>query len=285
MSRTSAISAEAERAAHEAAPWIARLARLGFLAHALLYITVGALATSAALRLLGTRAPVPSKTVGSRGAMAELLQAPAGHVLLYVLAVGLAGYGIWRAIAAIIDPEHHGHDAKGIVHRLGSAGVAIIHFGLAYSAVRIAMGHLGAAHEGTEERHWTARALATPGGAYVLFAIALGLAAYGVYEIYCAARAKLGEGLTLSMSSRARRWVLGISRFGIAARAIVFVVTGGLVAAAVHERNPEKAPGPGRSLRELFELGTIPFLIVAVGLIAFGVYQLLNAKYRQIRVA
>lgn len=285
MSRASAIPAEAERAAQEAAPWIARLARLGFLAHALLYITVGALATSAALRIFGRHAPVPGKTVGSRGAMAELLQAPAGQVLLYIIAVGLAGYGTWRAIAAIRDPEHHGRDAKGIAQRLGSAGVAIIHFGLAYTAVRVAMGHLGAAHEGSESQQWTARALATPGGAWLLYAVALGLAGYGVYQLYCAAREKLGEGLALTMSARARRSVLGISRFGIAARGVVFVVTGGLVAAAVRENNPAKAAGPGKSLYELFELGTVPFLIVAVGLIAFGVYQLLNAKYRQIRVA
>jgi hypothetical protein len=285
MDPASAIPSGAQHAAREAAPWIARLARLGFVAEALLYMTVGALATSAALRLFGTHAPLPGKTVGSRGAMAELLAAPAGQVLLYIIAVGLAGYATWRLIEGILDPERNGHDPKGIAKRASSIGVAIIHYGLAYSAVRIAMGHLGSADDGSQTQHWTARALATPGGAYVLYGVALAVAGYGMYQLYCAARAKLDRDLALNLSYRTRRWVIAISRFGIAARGIVFIVTGGLVAKAVREHNPAQAAGPTRSLRQLVELGTVPFLIIAVGLIAYGVYELLNAKYRRIRVA
>jgi hypothetical protein len=34
----------------------------------------------------------------------------------------------------------------------------------------------------------------------------------------------------------------------------------------------------------VFELGTIPFAIVAVGLVAYGVYEVLQARYRRIHV-
>ena len=53
----------------------------------------------------------------------------------------------------------------------------------------------------------------------------------------------------------------------------------------MQEHNPAKTTGPLQSLREVFEWGAIPFAIVAVGLIAYGVYQLINARYRRIVVA
>jgi hypothetical protein len=286
MNPASAIPAHAQQAVDEVAPWIEWLARLGYLAKALLYMTVGALATCAALRLFGTAPPMEGKTVGSRGAMGKLLDAPAGHLLLYVMAAGLFGYGLWRLIDAIMDPEHHGTKLKGIVKRVRNAGIAIIHFGLGYSAVRIAMGHYSAAQDGKQSQHWTARALATTGGKYALYAIGLGLAGYGLYQLYCAAKAKLDKHLSLGrMADGSRRLVVGISRFGIAARGVVFIATGGLVAKAVRDHNPSDAAGPVRSLRELFNFGTIPFAIIAVGLIAYGIYQLINAKYRRINVA
>jgi hypothetical protein len=286
MNPASAIPADAQQAVDEVAPWIERLARLGFVAKALLYMTVGALASCAALRLFGTQPPMEGKTVGSRGAMGKLIDAPAGHVLLYVMAAGLFGYGLWRLIDAIMDPERHGTNLTGIAKRVRSAFIAAIHFGLGYSAVRIAMGHYAAAQDGKQSQHWTAKALATPGGKYALYAIALGLAGYGLYQLYCAVTAKLDKQLSLgSMGYRARKWVVGISRFGVAARGAVFIVTGGLVAKAVRDHDPTEAAGPMRSLRELFNFGTIPFAIIAVGLIAYGVYQLLNARYRRIHVS
>jgi hypothetical protein len=284
MNPVSAIPANAQHAAQDAAPWIERLARVGFVAKAILYMTVGALATIAALGLDRTTG-IDGDTVGSRGAMGALFQAPFGRVLLYVIAAGLFGYATWRTIEAIMNPERK-HGWKGVALRIRSAGVAIIHFGLAYSAVRIAMGNQQAAQDGQQTQHWAAKALSTPGGAAVLYGIALALAAYGAYQLYKAWRAKLNKQLSLGqLSYRARKWVVGISRFGIAARGVVFIATGGLVAKAVRDQNPSEAGGPTRSLQELFDFGTIPFVIIATGLIAYGVYQLINARYRRIQVA
>ena len=284
MNPASAIPAGAQQAAHNAAPWIEKLARVGFVAKALLYMTVGALATTAALGL-GRTTGIQGRTVGSRGAMGALLQAPFGKALLYTIAVGLFGYAAWRTIEAIMNPERK-HGWKGVASRIRSAGVALIHFGLAYSAVRIALGHVGAAQDGKQSQHWTAKALATPGGEAALYAVAIAVVGYGLYQLSCAWRAKLNKQLSLgAMSYRARKWVIGISRFGIAARGVVFIATGGLVAKAVRDHNPSEAAGPVRSLRELFSFGTIPFAIIAIGLIAYGIYQLINAKYRRIQVS
>jgi hypothetical protein len=285
MNPASAIPAQAQQAAQEAAPWIEKLARVGFVAKALLYMTIGALATSAALGLgITTASNARNGAVGSRGAMSALLGAPLGQTLLYIIAVGLFGYAAWRTIDAILNPEGK-RGWKGVGVRVRSASIAIIHFGLALSAVRIAMGSQGAAQDGNQTRLWTGRALATPGGEIALYAIALGIVGYGLYQLYNAWRAKLDKRLALGrMAHRARTWVVRISRFGIAARGVVFVAMGGLLAKAVQAHDPAQAQTPAQSLGSLFDFGTIPYVIIAVGLIAYGVYQLINAKYRRIQV-
>ncbi|HUS32687.1 MAG TPA: DUF1206 domain-containing protein [Kofleriaceae bacterium] len=295
----SAISGAADNAIHEAKPWLEKLARAGFVAKGLLYMTIGALATAAALGLgrstTGQMSAAghagPASTMGQRGAMAALLQAPAGRALLIAIAVGLFGYAAWRFIEAIRDPMHHARSenkkkAKGILKRLRSAALGIIQVALGISALKIAFGNIEAANDGKASAHWTGKALATPGGELVLWAIAGGLVAYGVYQLYKAWASKLSKELMLGrLSSGARRLVIGASRFGIAARGIVFATTGILVGRAILQRDPQQVKGIKASLIELLELGRWPFAIVAMGLIAYGIYQLINARYRRIEIA
>lgn len=267
----------AENAVHRASPWIEKLARLGFAAKALLYVTIGVLASAAALRLGGTPA------TGSRGAMATLLDAPFGSVLLVVIAIGLFGYGAWRIIEGITDAEHEGKEAKGIAKRLRSAAVGLLHAALGVSAIKLAWGDLSAAQDGARTQSWTASALTTPGGTLALWAVAAAFVGYGAYQLYCAWKAKLDKHLALGeLSHGARRAVIGASRFGIAARGVVFITIGSLIARAVQNRDPSQARGMKQALTELFSFGRGPFILVATGLIAYGIYELINARYRRI---
>lgn len=276
----SGVAGKAEQKVRDVAPWLEKVARLGFVAKAVLYMTIGALATAAALHLGGTPA------TGSRGAMAHLLDAPFGHVLLVVIAIGLFGYAAWRIVEGVADPEHHGRKLKGIAKRGRSIGVGIVHVALAISAIKLAAGDLSAGNDGTQTQHWTARALATPGGTIALWIVAIAFVGYGAYQLYNAYRAKLNKRLALGrMSSRAQRFVIAASRFGIAARGIVFGTVGILLARGIQQHDPREARGIRAALVQLFELGRIPFLVVAVGLVAYGIYQLINARYRRIAVA
>src|SRR5688572_11389823 len=217
MNPASAIPAGARQAVHDAAPWLAKLARLGFAAKALLYMTVGALATFAALGLGGTRAP------GKYDAMFTLLAAPLGRVLMGIIAAGLFGYAAWRVVEALFDPERRGHGVKGLALRIRSAITGALHVMIGISATKLALGHYTIGAEGKEARHWAARALSTPGGQTALWILALGLVAYGVYQLYCAWRAKLSDKLSLDrLRPQTARLVVAVSRFGIAARAVVF---------------------------------------------------------------
>lgn len=272
---------------HRGKPWVEKLARVGFAAKAILYFTIGALAVSAALGNGG-------KATDSRGALGELIggsflglrHALFGRVLLGVVALGLLGYAVWRIIEGITDPERRGTSAKGIALRAGYLGRGLIHLGLAGTAASLALsGSVGSGGDGDRQRHWTARALETPGGVYVLWAVALALLGYGAYQLYKAAKSKLSKQLELGRMSRgARRVVIGVSRFGIAARGIVFGMVGVLLARAAASHDPREAGGVGQSLREISRFGDWPFLVVALGLVAYAVHELVEAKYRRIRV-
>jgi hypothetical protein len=276
----SEIAGKAHQAVREYAPWIEKLARLGFLARAILYMTIGALATAAALRLGGTPA------MGSRGAMAHLINAPLGEVLLVVISIGLFGSAAWRFVEGVVDPEHHGKGAKGLAKRTRSISLGVIHVALAISAIKLVVGDLDAASDGTNTQHWTAKAMATPGGTVLLWIVAAGFVAYGLYQLYNAWRAKLNKRLSLGrLSRRTQRFVIGASRFGIAARGVVFATIGVLLARGIQHHDPRDARGIKAALFELFEFGRGPFLLVATGLVAYGIYQLINARYRHISVA
>lgn len=100
------------------------VARFGYVALGLVYIVIGILALWAALGRGGA-------TTDQRGALETIYNQPFGAVLLFLVALGLAGYGLWRLVQAGWDTENKGADAKGIATRIGYAVIGISYFVLA----------------------------------------------------------------------------------------------------------------------------------------------------------
>ena len=259
--------------------WLASAARAGYMAKALLYMTIGLLAVQAA-------AGAGGRTTDTRGAMTTVLQAPFGRPLLMIVAVALIGYATWRILEAVADPEHRGRDMRGLALRTGFLARGMIHLGLAYSAVRIVIGQQSSSGGGGQHtKEATATATRLTGGMWLVWLAVIAVGGYGLYQLYRAARAKLSEQLdTGHASAEVGAWVIVISRFGIAARGVVFLAIAFLLARAAARHDPNRAGGLGDALRTLAMLGRWPFAAIALGLVAYGVYQLVNARYRRIRV-
>lgn len=262
----------------DVAPWVERLARVGYTAKAVLYLTVGLAAAQAAFGPGGS-------TTDTHGALHLVRGITFGRVLLLVTAAGLMGYALWRVVEAIMDPDRRGTGPKGLALRAGSAARGLFHGGLAIAALRIAYGDRSA---GTNEqaREWTAYAFDLPGGALLVWLAAGAITAYGLYQLYRSYAPKLGRQLDLSpLSSRAYGWVVGVSRFGIGARGVVFCLIGFFLSRAAARHDALQVGGVRESLRMLASIGRWPFVVVALGLAAYGVYELVNARYRRIRMA
>lgn len=263
--------------AKDVAPWVERLARLGYAAKAMLYITVGLLAAQAGLGPGG-------RTTDTHGALQVVQGMTFGHILLFVVAAGLIGYAIWRLIEAVVDPDRRGSSLKGLAIRAGSAARGVFHGALGITALRVASGSRSGPATG-EPRQWTAFAFDVPGGELLVWLAAGGITAYGIYQLYRAYAPKLGRQLDLSsLPTRVVGLVVGVSRFGIAARGIVFCLIGFFLAQAAARHDAGQAGGLQESLRMLAHIGRWPFVAVASGLAAYGLYELVNARYRRIRI-
>jgi hypothetical protein len=264
------------RATRDAAPWVEGLARLGYASKAAVYFIIGGLTATSALHH-------HREAADRQDAFATILQLPFGRALLLLLALGLAGYALWRISSSIADSENRGTDAKGIALRIGSFVRGAAYGWIAIEIARLAMRYSGAGRgSDANAKHWTAKAMDHPfGRAAVAIAGAIVLG-YGVYQLYVAWTAKLSKQLH---AGAAHPWVLLVSRFGIGARGVLFAIIGGSFVAAALHRNPSAARGTTGALRKLAEqpYGHVLLLVASLGLAAYGVYALLNAKYRTIR--
>ncbi|HWN17372.1 MAG TPA: DUF1206 domain-containing protein [Gemmatimonadales bacterium] len=261
----------------DVAPWVERLARVGYLAKALLYITIGMVAAGAAFG--------PGRTTDTQGALRLVHDMTFGRVILLVMAGGLIGYAVWRVVEAVVDPDGRGLGAKGVALRAGSAGRGLLHGALAVTALRLAYGDRSATSR-DQAREWTSTAFDLPGGALLVWIAAASVAGYGVYQLYRSYAPKLGRQLDLSqLREPARGWVIGMSRFGIAARGVVFCLIGFFLARAASRHDAGQVGGIRESLGIVAGLGRWPFVVVALGLVAYGLYELVNARYRRIRAS
>lgn len=269
---------QTERTARRAAahPWTERLARFGFATKGIVYALVGLLAAQTAFGAGG-------KKTDTQGVLQTILTQPYGKFLLSLVAIGLLGYVLWRFVQAIMDPENKGNDAKGIFQRLGYALSGLVYGGLALTAVQIVIG--AGSGGGNSEQDWTARLLAQPFGQWLVGtvgALIIGLSFYYFYEVYTA---KFRQRLKLhEMSPQQKTWITRSGRFGYAARGIVFSMIGFFFIQAALQTDPKQAKGLGGILDTLAQQPYGPWLlgIVAIGLIAYGLYYVAQGRYRRI---
>jgi hypothetical protein len=252
------------------------MARAGYVTRAFIHFIIGALAALAAFGYGGA-------TTDSKGAIAEVYRQPFGQTLLVLAATGLFGYAAFQLYAALVD---RATAKQGVLSRIGAALGALIHLGLGVYAVRLVGGTARPSSGDADTRRGTAELLAwDPIGPWLVGAVAIVLLIVSGFQLWCAWRAKLDDQLDLSsLGARSRRWVVTMSRAGIASRAVVGMITGTFLLVAAVTSDPEQAKGFGASLSLVRQapFGGALFAIVALGLTAFAFYQLIEARYRRV---
>ena len=269
----------AEDASREVIPWVVWLARIGYGAKGVVYFTIGLLAAQAAIGSGG-------QTTGPSGALASIADNPFGMVLLALVALGLFGYALWRFVEAWVDPENAGTDAKGVAKRVGYAISGVIYALLGVEAVQILLG--SASGGGNRVDDWTARLMAQPFGAWLVGIVGVVVVGTGLYQFYRSYSAKFREKLKLyEMSGREVKWATRAGRIGFAARGVVYVLIGSFLVVAAYRSNPEQAGGIGQALQTLSRQPYGPWLLglVAIGLMAYGIFAFVLARYRRIFIA
>jgi hypothetical protein len=261
-----------------ASPWLVMLGRAGYAAKGIVYVVIGALAARAALGSGGA-------TTDSRGALNVIHDGPLGKAALLAIGIGLLGYMAWRLVAAVTDAEGKGDKPTKLVVRAAQAARGIAYGALGVQALR-QLGGDGGGSQGEATRHWTARLLDMPFGRALVIGVALGVLGYAGYQLYRAFSDKAKKHLDLAQAGPTQAtWIVRLGRFGIAARAVVFAMIAVLIGRAGMQRDSGEAGGIAQSLQALgnADYGRLVLGAVAFGLIAYGVYQLATARYRQMR--
>ncbi len=254
-------------------PWVARLARLGLAARALVYLLIGWLALQVALGRSRTE-------IDQRGALATVAHASYGRVLLWVVAVGFAGYALWRFTEAAFGATGEGRKAGP---RLQSLVRGLVYAGLCATTVSLLLG-TSRQSQGQQSSTLTARVLAQPFGRVLVGAVGLALVAVGAAMVWEGVTRAFEKHLRLAeMSPGTRTAVQRLGMVGTVARGLVFMLTGALVVAAAVTFDPQKARGLDGALKTLAAQAYGPVLLgaVALGLVAFGLYGFAEARYRR----
>lgn len=251
---------------------VERLGRAGLVARGIVYGVIGLLSLELALGVGG-------RITNQTGAMETIADQPLGTILLIIVAIGLAGYAIWRLAIAVAGLS--GQD--GALDRLSAAGSGIGYAVLCVAAVKVLAGS-GAGSGSGSPAHATAGVLGWTGGPLLVGAAGLVFIGVGLYQAYRGITGDfLTESQTEAMGPTVRRAFTLLAIFGHLARAAIFVVIGaGLISAAV-DYSPRSAVGLDGALARLAHSSGGPVLLgaVAAGLIGFGLYSIADARYHR----
>jgi hypothetical protein len=265
---------EGKQVAREAStsPLMETLMRLGYIVRGLVYGMIGVLAVQVATNRGGSLAD-------TQGAIVALGQTSVGGILLYAILVGLIGYALWGLIRAIFDPLHKGSDLKGIGERIGFAISGISYGLLALATYRLITGAANAAHNGaqtSQTQQATASILSNSWGPLAVGAVGVIIVGVGLLQIVQGLGPSFERQFQLfDLSGEQRTWIERLGRFGTAARGVVFGMIGVFLFLAAYHHDPSQAQGIDGVLAALLQEPYGPWLlgIVALGLIAFGIYS------------
>ena len=248
-------------------------ARLGLTARAFIYLLIGLLA------ILVASGRSTAET-DQWGAMQQLNRRMLGHALLWVVALGLAAYALWRFSEAAFGAAGDGRKTSA---RLKSFVRGCIYSVLAVNAFQIATGG-GHTSQAGRQQTMAAKVMAHGGGRWAVGLLGVVIVVAGLVLVYEGLSRRFEKYLaTSSMSRPTRRAVEVLGVVGTAARGAVFALAGAFVIQAAVDYQPAKAAGLDGALRSLRDHAVGPWLLgaAAVGLIAFGFYGFAEARWRQ----
>lgn len=265
------------------APWatLVELAcRAGYVARGAVYLSIGLFAGLAALRLT-------PHARGSIGALEAWAQWPFGVTMIGLTMVGLFAFTAWRVLQAVFDADRQGRSLKAWLSRGGQMVSGLVYGGLALSLLGLleTFDELREVDEQARTREMVAAVLAWPGGDALVMAAGLFVLAAGVGNILQAMSPRFARHLDCDGETRRQAGWFG--RLGYLARGAAFLPAGAFVLqAGLHARATE-ATGLGGAIDalEVLPLGRPVMAGVAVGLMAFGVYALFEARFRPMRLS
>ena len=269
----------AQSATHQVAPGLEALARFGYASKGVVYGMVGFLALSVALGRVGA-------ATDSKGALLRLQDLPLGTPLVWGLVLGLVGYALWQLIRAGLDPERQGSGARGIVKRSGYLLSGVANIALALFAARLA-GSGTAQRNQDSEAQTAGQVLNLPGGQLLLALVGAALLAVAANQLYSAWGAQFMKRMAFTdLGARYQGTLKRIGQVGIASRGLMMTIIGSFLLIAAWRGSATTALGISEALTWLRgqPSGNVLLGAVALGTLCYGVWCVVQALYRRVKV-
>jgi hypothetical protein len=272
-SAASNVKTTASRAA-ESKP-LEYLARGGFIGYGIIHLLFAWIALQVAFAGSG-------QDTDQSGALQTIARESYGKTLLIVIAVGLVAMAIWQAFEAAIG-ESGPRDRTAMAERVLSGARAVLYAYLAWTAVKVVQG--ADASMGDSNASATAGLMDSPGGRWLVGLIGLTVLGVGIGMAYYGWKRKFVKHLnTQQMTASTREPIIKMGVAGYTSKGVAYAIAGLLVITAAVNYDPEKARGLDAALKTLAgnSWGVWLLALIGLGIAAFGVYCIAQAKYRKI---
>jgi hypothetical protein len=243
----------------------------------LIYITMGLLAIQGVLG----EGKTPADQLGAIRTFSKL---PFAQVLLWIVLIGLIAYSLWGIIRAIMDPLHKGTDTEGLLTRGGYLVSALTYASFAFATYRLITG--AGSGSGTNQTQLVAKVMSMPFGRLLIGGVGVAVIGAGLYQCYQGIESKFEKQFKpYALTPDQYKIAVQMGRFGTIARGIVFAIVGFFFTLAAYQASPGRAQGIDGALDFLARqpYGLWLMGIVAVGLIAFGIYSLVTAAWFRLK--
>lgn len=262
-------------------PGLVTLAKAGWAAKGVVYGIVGILAVPIAWNGFDRGQTGGGEGEASQtGAVAELAESPLGATALWLVAIGLALYVLWRLISIALPAEN---SMTTWLTRAGYLVSAVVYASLAWSAVSLARYGGGSAGQGSEDSRVdrvTRDVMEWSGGRWLVGLVGVGIVVVGGVFIHRGATAGFRDELEGGgVGPIGHETLVRLGQAGWIGRGVMMLLVGWFVTRAAIEFDPDEATGIDGALREATatSLGAALALVVAVGLVLYGAFCVLSA--------
>jgi hypothetical protein len=267
-------------------PSLVAVSRLGWVAKGVVYLLVGVLAVPIALQGAGSaRDDGGAGEASQLGAVAEIAESSFGRLALWLIAIGLALYVLWRVVSILLPADN---TPTAWLTRLGYAVSAIVYSALAWAAVSFARHGAtaaGAESEDAKVERFTRELMEKSAGRWLVGLIGAVVVAVGAYFVLKGWRASFRDELQPGGVGPVRHEsIVTLGRIGWAGRGIVMALVGWFLIRAAVEFRPDDAKGIDGALREVngTTFGTPLVWFAAIALIVYGVFCVVSAPRQRL---
>ena len=241
------------------------LARGGLIASGAMHILIGVIAIGVVNGL--------HQRADQSGALDAIADVPGGTIVLWIAAIALLGLAIWQWTGPMA-PRPEGVVPNRWRDRAKSLAYAVVGF---VAAIFASGGQTDSAEQ---TRTVSALLINLPGGLFIVAAAGIGVTIVGVLNIVRGVTRRFTEDIT-PPDGAAGAAVITLGVAGFTCKGLALTLIGALFVGGAFLHDASWTSGLDGAIRFLTTLptGIWPLGVIAVGLIAHGIYLFLRARY------